>query len=447
MDVNRSRILITDTDINTIKKLKPMLSGLGYEVFVSSSAEKSLLLLKFYVFDLIVLDVTIPNLDVLKVLETIHLTHSHTSVITSSNAASYDLAIETVRRGAYDLLVKPYDATRLLKLIDAALTEYEQIMQDGRISAEVDEIDNIHQFMVENSRDIQCIIDHEEKFTFINKRIETLLGYNRSDLIGEHYSMLVYKDDMAKIIFRFQDKQYDCPVSQKNELRLRCKIIKDGFRYFDITSIEIPHHIIMPKADSLKEHTKNFNGFSTFVIAHDITNSKKVEDIVNKKASYDHLTSLPNNILFHDRLKQAIANAKRDGTVFVVMYLDLDEFKVINDIYGHHIGDKVLQELSLRMQNCLRESDTLARVGGDEFTLLLPQVSDLKEANIIADKLIKSISEPFEIRKNTHMLSASIGIAFYPDDGRSQESLIQAADKAMYQIKNGQKNGFHYSLN
>lgn len=447
MKYNRIKVLLTDSDIHVLHKLKHVLTDNGYEVFRASTPEKINLLLKFYNFDLILFDVTIPNLNVLEIIDQIQNINPNTAIIISNDAANYDLAIESVKRGAYDLLVKPYDAVSLLRLIKDALNYSAQMIQDKRNSNNIEPADNVYQFMVENSQDIQYILDHENKFTFINKRVETLLGYRRSELIGKHYSEIIFNDDLDKARSCLHDEDCTSPLSQNIELRLKYKKNKDISRYFDITSIPLSQPTYKKNIPPNTEHDGLFNRAATFAIAHDVTYRKKIEQIAHQKASYDHLTSLPNNILFHDRVNRAIANAKRDNTIFAIMYLDLDEFKTINDSYGHHNGDNVLREMSTRMQRCLRASDTLARVGGDEFTLLLPQIKNINEAAIIANKLIESVIAPFYINKKKHVLSTSIGIAFYPEDGVTRESLIQAADKAMYHIKNGHKNGYQYSAN
>ena len=447
MKYDRAKVLLTDSDIHILHKFKHVLTDNGYEVFRASTPAKLILLLKFYNFDLILFDVTIPNLNTLDIIDKIKNVNPNTAIIISNDAANYDLAIEAVKRGAYDLLVKPYDGVSLLKLIQGALNHSAHIVPDKSDYNTIEPADNVYQFMVENSHDIQCILDYENKFTYINKRVETLLGYRRSELIGKHYSEIIFNEDLDKAKSCLHEDDRVSPFSQNIELRLKYKKNKDVSRYFDITFIPLPQTIYKKKLTSITQHSGLFNRAATFAIAHDVTYRKKIEQIAHQKASYDHLTSLPNNILFHDRVNLAIANAKRDNTIFSIMYLDLDEFKAINDLYGHHIGDKVLREMSMRMQGCLRASDTLARVGGDEFTLLLPEIKNINEASIIANKLIESVVTPFYINKKKHTLSVSIGIAFYPIDGVTRESLIQAADKAMYNIKNDHKNGYQYRAN
>ena len=162
---------------------------------------------------------------------------------------------------------------------------------------------------------------------------------------------------------------------------------------------------------------------------------KELSASLEHMAFTDPLTALPNRTLFHDRLQQVILNARRDYKPFALILMDLDHFKDINDTLGHHIGDKLLQEVAERLREKLRESDTVARMGGDEFALLLPAV-DYKQADTAARMLLQSLRLPFEIDGRSLHIGASVGIAHYPDHGVEAQLLIQRADVAMYSAKN-----------
>ena len=164
-------------------------------------------------------------------------------------------------------------------------------------------------------------------------------------------------------------------------------------------------------------------------------------DRISHLALHDALTGLPNRALLHDRGRHAITTAKRNSTKFAWLCLDLDKFKPINDSYGHAIGDIVLAQVSARMQACLRESDTLARIGGDEFILLLEAVEDIDAAKVVAEKIRESLSQPFFIDGHTLHISVSSGIAMFPDHGDNELELSKAADAALYAAKGGGRNG------
>jgi diguanylate cyclase (GGDEF)-like protein len=151
-------------------------------------------------------------------------------------------------------------------------------------------------------------------------------------------------------------------------------------------------------------------------------------------ALHDALTSLPNRLLLEDRFRQALATAERDGTPLAVLMIDLDGFKAVNDAYGHHAGDEILRQLGPRLHRALRESDTMARVGGDEFVALLPRV-DAHGAALVARKILRVLRRPFAVRQESVTIWASIGIAVYPEHGRTAAALWEHADTAMYECK------------
>lgn len=167
----------------------------------------------------------------------------------------------------------------------------------------------------------------------------------------------------------------------------------------------------------------------------DITERKNIENRMQHLAHYDLLTELPNRTLINDRLKQALAYAKREQALLALMFIDLDKFKPVNDTLGHEIGDLLLKQVAARLQQSVRASDTVARIGGDEFVVLLPVIDSAQDAAVVADKIIRALEIPFEIEKHTINISSSIGIAIYPEHGADQKSLQINADMAMYHAK------------
>ena len=173
---------------------------------------------------------------------------------------------------------------------------------------------------------------------------------------------------------------------------------------------------------------------------------KQAEEKLKFLSLYDSLTKLPNRVLFYDRIKQEIAYARRERKKFSLMFLDLDNFKLVNDKFGHDAGDELLQETAKRFNNLLRESDTICRLGGDEFIILLPRLKHpRKNTEDVARKIVHSLDEPFLIKDNQIYVNTSIGIALYPDDGEEGEILIKSADKAMYTAKKEGPNNYHWA--
>lgn len=172
----------------------------------------------------------------------------------------------------------------------------------------------------------------------------------------------------------------------------------------------------------------------------DITERKRTQEQIWRQANYDGLTGIPNRNLFHDRLDQAVSQAARGRGRVALLFMDLDGFKEVNDTLGHDAGDVLLKEAAQRLMACVRDSDTVARIGGDEFTVILPHVNGAAEAEAVAAKVLDRLREPFRLHGRDVFVSASIGIAVYPGDADSSATLIKHADAAMYRAKDSGKN-------
>lgn len=176
----------------------------------------------------------------------------------------------------------------------------------------------------------------------------------------------------------------------------------------------------------------------------DISALKESAALIRKQAYYDALTGLPNRILLDDRLKHAIQYGERFGNKVAVLFIDLDDFKKVNDNAGHHAGDILLKEVTNRIQYCIREVDTLARLGGDEFVLVLENIQDTDIVSTICERIIEALSQPFNIFENDYFISSSIGVSVYPQDGQTQQELMRKADMAMYRAKALGKSDFQF---
>jgi len=154
-------------------------------------------------------------------------------------------------------------------------------------------------------------------------------------------------------------------------------------------------------------------------------------------AEHDQLTQLPNRALFLDRLQASLCRARRGGLKLAVLYLDMDQFKQVNDSYGHTTGDHLLREVAGRLQGCVRETDTVGRLGGDEFAVVLDNISRLEDAILVADKILVSLSEPYALAGRILQITPSVGVALYPDHGEDEMQLVRHADDAMYAAKRG----------
>ena len=179
---------------------------------------------------------------------------------------------------------------------------------------------------------------------------------------------------------------------------------------------------------------------------YDITARKLAEEEIKRLAFHDGLTGLANRVLLKERLDLELAHARREGTTLAVLFLDLDRFKLVNDSLGHSVGDWLICQVADRLRECLRDSDTVARQGGDEFILVLPDVKHQGNVKLVADKILRSIQEPYHYEEHELFVSCSIGVALYPVNGDSVDDLLKNADAAMYYVKNKGKNNFQFYM-
>ena len=189
---------------------------------------------------------------------------------------------------------------------------------------------------------------------------------------------------------------------------------------------------------------RSAGGWLIISVVRDITERKKLEERLLQQAHYDSLTQLPNRALCYDRLRQALIQAKRKSVIAAVLFVDLDGFKAVNDTHGHGAGDQLLQRVGERITNCVRAGDTVGRIGGDEFLVILPELAGASDSSLIARKAIEALAAPFRFGGLDVSISASIGIASYPGDGDTVEMLITNADSAMFSAKESGRNTYRF---
>jgi diguanylate cyclase (GGDEF)-like protein/PAS domain S-box-containing protein len=189
-------------------------------------------------------------------------------------------------------------------------------------------------------------------------------------------------------------------------------------------------------------HDRHGGVVGSVLVARDITKARELSEKLSRLALYDHLTGVPNRVLFADRLDLAISLAVRSGNPFALFYVDLDDFKTVNDTYGHEAGDCLLQTVAQRLQECIRKSDTVSRCGGDEFVALLIDCAEIDAGFPCALNMVQALSAPYDLSGRQVTISASIGIAVFPVDASGPDELVRAADRAMYQAKCAGRNRF-----
>jgi len=252
-----------------------------------------------------------------------------------------------------------------------------------------------------------------------NMGSEKLYGYTKDEAIGQHVNMLHVPDDSEHIT-----SEVISAVEKFGRWTGEVRMLhKDGHIGW-IESMCVPF---------FDEHDQMIGALG---VNRDISNRVKESERLNYLAHYDFLTNIPNRYLLLDRITHLIAQSERNTNNFVLLYIDLDKFKTINDTKGHAFGDEVLKEVALRLKQSIRNSDTVARIGGDEFVILLEEIANRDDVFKMVKALKKTLSRIFIINNDEELtIHCSIGVSFYPDEGNTTDALLAAADKAMYKVK------------
>jgi len=287
--------------------------------------------------------------------------------------------------------------------------------------------------MIEQTHESIISIDLDGIILSWNKGSEILFGYSVQEVVSEHISLLQYDNNLLNFSEIIKDLKLQRQVNK--EIRLK----KKGGQVIDVSL----------STSVLKDENDAATGIIGYI--QDITDKKRTqESILRQKeeldyqAHHDYLTKLPNRILFNDRLEHCILKSKREKLKIALFFIDLDYFKEINDSYGHDAGDTVLKIVADRISNEIRKNDTLSRLGGDEFTIILDNLKHTQDISNLAQKILLSLEKPIIVDNKKLQISASIGISIYPDDTESTKKMIKYADIAMYKAKAEGRNRFRY---
>ncbi|QFR50310.1 diguanylate cyclase [Sulfurimonas lithotrophica] len=279
----------------------------------------------------------------------------------------------------------------------------------------------------ENSLDGIIITDADTNIIKTNDSFSKITGYSKNDLVGKKPSILKSnwhdKEFYENMWKELKDKSvWEGEIKDRRE---------NGELYVSFLTI-----IMIQNSDG---HITNYIG-----ISRDITDLKKTEEHIRSLAFYDPLTSLPNRTLFYDRLEQSIQLCDRNKGKMALLFIDLDSFKATNDTHGHHMGDVLLQSVAKILTGCIRKSDTVSRLGGDEFTVILRKIHNKDDVTNIANKIITELSKTITINNISINIGCSIGAAIYPNDTQNAQELIKMADNAMYKAKTNGKNHLRF---
>ena len=314
--------------------------------------------------------------------------------------------------------VKINDSTYVLG-IARDITEKKQAQQEFLLSEER------FKTIFNNANDCIMIYDLDGNILEINDKACKRLGFLRNDLLNKSIS-----DSRILEYFKKLDETKQELLKRGSLIFESIAILKNGKKI----PVEISSRII------------NFNNAKAVLsISRDISERKKVEELIRKLAYKDSLTELPNRLLFEEHFKLIKASAERNGEKFAIMLIDLDNFKTVNDTLGHDIGDIVLKYVGKRFVATLREEDIVARIGGDEFLLLVPEIQSIEDVKKVAEKLVTSFRKQFAISNHIIHVTLSIGISIFPDHGKTYDILLKKADSAMYEVKRESRNNYKIS--
>lgn len=291
---------------------------------------------------------------------------------------------------------------------------------------EAQEAMRLHASVFDNAWEGIMITDHHNRIIAVNNAFTEITGYNQHELIGEDPSVLSSGR---------QDKNFYQQMWQSIEQsgRWRGEVWnrrKNGEFYAEILTVS-----------AIRDQEGNITHY--LGLFADITDIKNTERQLEDLAHYDALTQLANRTLLSDRLEQSLAHARRNRTMLAVCFLDLDGFKPVNDMYGHDIGDKLLIEIGRRLNETVRSGDTVARMGGDEFVLLIANINHIDELDPIITRINQKIADKVYLGERVMSVSASIGVAIYPQDNVDADTLLRHADLSMYQAKQAGRDGYH----
>ena len=446
-------VLLVNDDPGVMFALRSVLTDLDASVETATSGEQALLRLLKRDFVVIILDVKMAGLDGFETARLIRQRprSKFTPIIflTSHRATDLDRATG-YELGAIDYLFMPV-APEVLKskvqvFIDVAKSHLQQDLKDveleylnqalqrelahvnrlnealrsevaARQQAEsVAQCSQTERLIVQHAGDYVALLDAAAGWIYASPSYQTEFGTAIQS--GAAYFEIVHADDRDHV-----QSVFDQLLAGEGPLRLqyRVPLPSRGERCFE------------SEASLIRETSGAVT--QVVMVSRDITERKEMEAYILHQSFHDALTGLPNRLLLEDRMKQATARQDRQRAPVAVLFIDLDRFKDVNDTLGHAAGDRLLQEVAERVGNCVRDGDTVARIGGDEFVVLLVGLHEVADAALVADKIVAAISASCLIDGKELHITASIGIAVFPEDGQNIDALLRSADSAMYHAK------------
>ncbi|MEO6216874.1 MAG: EAL domain-containing protein [Sphingomonas sp.] len=433
VDVMTWTILAVDDNPVNLALMVAHLEKHGFEVTVAGGGEEALKRAAFGQPDLILLDVMMPGIDGFETCRRLKADPATRDipVIFMTALSDVDDKVAGFEAGGIDYVSKPFQIEELLARVrthlalraaqqrvtaqNAELREEIRARREAETALRFSELR--YRRLFETANDGILLLDSETgQVTDANPAITVMLGHDHAALIGRTLwelapfrNVAASKSMVAEIGLLEHVKYDDWVIKRRDGLSINVEMIGNLYQAGGRSIIQCN--------------------------IRDITDRREAEARIRYLALHDALTGLPNRTMLADRLGMAIAQARRSGKQVAVLMLDLDHFKQVNDSLGHHIGDELLEGVATRLRKCLRETDTAARVGGDEFVITLSSITNAEEASVVARKIHAALTEPFQIEQHQLHIGGSIGVSLFPADGEDAGALLRAADTAMYDAK------------
>jgi len=422
-------ILVVDDQPQNIELLEAYLVPQGYEIVTAANGEEALGKLSGNQIDLLLLDVMMPGIDGFEVIRRVRQddTHRLLPIILVTALRETKDRVKGIEAGCDDFISKPIDKAELLARVRSLLKlkAYNDLMSNYRKDLEVtkisaDEAREYAESIINTVREPLIALDQDLRVVKVSRSFYDVFKVKPEETMGQ-------------LIYDLGNKQWDIP-----KLRDLLEDILPKKVSFDNYEVEHDFAIIGRRIMLLNaRQIQRASGKERIILLaiEDITERKQSEEKIQQMAYHDSLTGLPNRKLFSDRLGIALIHAQRNQKKVGIAMLDLDNFKDVNDTLGHDAGDILLKAAAMRLSAELRKVDTVARFGGDEFVLILPDLKVIEDAIPVAQKIVDSFRKSFLIDTNQLIVTMSIGIAVYPNDGTDEAMLLKNADIAMYQAK------------
>jgi diguanylate cyclase (GGDEF)-like protein/PAS domain S-box-containing protein len=433
--LTKGRILIVDDEARHADSLAMMVDSWGYDVETACDGAKAAGMLVTQSIDLVLLDLHMPVANGHKLLDFIRKRDLKTRVIAVSGDPSMDDAIKALKKGADNFIRKPVPPVVLLKAIDESLKKHAREIKSDHLKRKADVKHNLHRLMFDIAPNMLFVLDAKGCFRMVNNVFCKVTGYAKDELLGMHWKALVEDDEVERMLHVFEERRTTPDQFPEVELRLKCK--ESTAQGADLKPRTVLVALQSRRLYSLQKQKKIF--FGTYGVARDITHYNKLEELNKYREFHDELTGLPNRVLFDDYFSFALTQAKHGKTGLCLMNIVLDDLKLVNERYGHSVGDVCLKSLASRLKRQIRRGDTLARIDGSEFLLLLPNVRDEGVMVPLAEKIRAGLTEAVVVDGKSISLQISIGTGLFPRDGEDTESLLRQARSDYAAVAQGRK--------